>query len=366
MRRFRVVVFATAVVGIAAYSGGLNPAYAASNNSQAGATQAAPVEGANSVGAKAYASHCSMCHGAQREGMAPVFPSLVGVGRRLTDDQILGIVHNGRGKMPAQPALETEEVTAIIRFLKADDLSGAKAATGSGSDVKAIHTAALTGPGNSTFQQNCAFCHGRDAGGGEAGPDLTRSKLVAADKDGDKISDVVRNGRIEKKMPAFKFSNDEMANLVEYIHAQADKAKNQKPGNRKGVDVADLQTGNVEAGKRYFTSAGCAQCHSATGDLAGVATRFQGLQLEERMLYPRDAKSTVAVTLPSGEKVSGTLAYQDEFTVGLKGSDGVYHSWNVNNVKFTVDSPVDAHVEQFPKYTDDDIHNLMAYMQTLK
>ncbi|WP_263384364.1 c-type cytochrome [Granulicella arctica] len=366
MKRLRIAVFVAAAFGMATYSSKLTPIYAASNGEQAGATQAAAVEGANSVGAKAYASHCSMCHGQQREGMAPIFPSLVGVGRRLTDEQILGIVHNGRGKMPAQPALEAEEVNAIIRFLKTDDLSGAKAATSSASDLKAVHTAALTGPGNSIFQQNCAFCHGRDAGGGEAGPDLTRSKLVASDVNGDKISDVVRNGRIEKKMPAFKFSNDELASVVEYIHAQADKAKSQKPGSRKGVDVSDLQTGNAEAGKKYFTSAGCVKCHSETGDMAGVATRFQGLQLEERMLYPRDAKSTVAVTLPSGEKVSGTLAYQDEFTVGLKGSDGVYHSWNVNNVKFTVDSPVDAHVEQFPKYTDGDIHNLMAYLQTLK
>jgi cytochrome c oxidase cbb3-type subunit 3 len=88
--------------------------------------------------------------------------------------------------------------------------------------------------------------------------------------------------------------------------------------------------------------------------------------LEERMLYPRDAKSKVTVTLPSGEKVTGTLAYQDEFVIGLRDANNTYRSWPTNKVKFTVDSPVDAHVEQFPKYTDDDIHNLMAYLQTLR
>jgi cytochrome c oxidase cbb3-type subunit 3 len=72
------------------------------------------------------------------------------------------------------------------------------------------------------------------------------------------------------------------------------------------------------------------------------------------------------VTLSSGETVSGTLAYLDEFTVGLKDANGTYKSWSVDNVKYKVDSPVEAHVEQFPKYTDDDVHNLMAYLQTLR
>jgi len=74
----------------------------------------------------------------------------------------------------------------------------------------------------------------------------------------------------------------------------------------------------------------------------------------------------MVVTLPSGERVSGTLAYHDEFTVGLRDGNGVYRSWPASSVKFKVDSPADAHVDQLPKYSDDDIHNLMAYLQTLK
>ncbi len=117
----------------------------------------------------------------------------------------------------------------------------------------------------------------------------------------------------------------------------------------------------------YFNGAGgCSNCHSPTGDLAGIATRYQGLQLEERMLYPKGAKSTVAVTLPSGQTISGTLAYLDEFTVALRDSGGTYRSWPTNQVKYRVDAPVDAHVTLFSKYTDDDIHNLMAYLQTLR
>jgi cytochrome c oxidase cbb3-type subunit 3 len=212
--------------------------------------------------------------------------------------------------------------------------------------------------GGSLFQQNCAFCHGRDAGGGETGPDLTRSKLVTGD--------VVLHGRPDKGMPAFNFSAEQITNLAAFIHAQQTKAMAQS-GKRKGVDVSDLQTGNVEAGKAYFNGAGgCATCHSPTGDLAGIASRYEGLQLEERMLYPKDVKNKVTVTLPSGETVAGTLEYLDEFTVGLKDATGTYRSWRVSDVKVKVDAPVEAHVALFPKYTDADIHNLMAYIQTLR
>lgn len=225
---------------------------------------------------------------------------------------------------------------------------------------------AVIASGADLFQQNCAFCHGRDAGGGETGPDLTRSQLVTTDIKGENIESVVQNGRVEKGMPAFNFSTTQLTSLVAFIHSQQDKAMSQN-GKRKGVDVSDLQTGNVEEGKKYFNGAGgCTSCHSVTGDLSGIASRYQGLKLEEQMLYPKDAKSKVTVTLPSGEVFNGTLAYLDEFTVGLTDAGGTYHSWSTSRVKYKVDAPVKAHVDLFDKYTDDDIHNLMAYLQTIR
>ncbi|HEX4231593.1 MAG TPA: c-type cytochrome [Bryobacteraceae bacterium] len=224
---------------------------------------------------------------------------------------------------------------------------------------------ALIQSGAVLFQQNCAFCHGRDAGGGETGPDLTRSKLVAEDVRGDKIGVVVREGRPNLGMPRFALADEQIDGLVAFIHNQ--KMRSERKGRRRGVDVSDLQTGNVEAGKAYFNGAGhCSTCHSPTGDLAGVATRYEGLKLEEQMLYPKDAKSKLTVTLPSGETVTGTLAYKDEFTVALRDDSGRYRSWPATSVKFTVDAPVEAHAEQLGKYTDEDIHNLMAYIQTLR
>ncbi len=141
----------------------------------------------------------------------------------------------------------------------------------------------------------------------------------------------------------------------------------EKKGGRRGVDEADLQTGNAEAGKKYFNGAGkCASCHSPTGDLAGIASRLKGLKLEQRMLNPGNASAKVTVTLPSGQTVTGRLAYHDEFTVGLKDANGWYRSWPADSVRFTIDAPAEAHVELLGKYTDDDIHNLMAYLQTLR
>ncbi len=168
-----------------------------------------------------------------------------------------------------------------------------------------------------------------------------------------------------KGMPRFDFSDQQIASLAAFIHTRQNAST--KKGGRKGVDVSDLQTGNIEAGKQYFNGAGgCAACHSPTGDLARIASRYQGLKLEQHMLYPEDAKSKVTVMLASGETITGTLDYLDEFTVGLIEPTGTYRSWRTSDVKYKVDAPVNAHVELFGKYTDADIHNLMAYLQTLR
>ena len=233
-------------------------------------------------------------------------------------------------------------------------------------DSAPVHASEQAVLGGAVFRQNCAFCHGRDAEGGETGPDLTRSKLVAQDVAGDKIAAVIRQGRPDKGMPPFTFSAAEVTELVAFIHEQRAQATLHN-GSRRGVEAADLQTGNAAAGKQYFKGAGgCASCHSPTGDLAGIASRYEGLALEERMLYPRNAKSTVTVTLSPVQTMTGTLAYLDEFTVGLRDADGTYHSWPVGSVRYSVSSPADAHIALFSKYTDADIHNLMAYIQTLR
>ncbi len=232
------------------------------------------------------------------------------------------------------------------------------------------YPAAQVAAGQSVFLQQCAFCHGRDAGGGETGPDLTRSSVVTEDVRGDKITPVVRGGRADKGMPQFNLSDQDLGAVVAFIHDQKTKADSAE-GGRQRVDLADLQTGNAEAGKQFFNGAGkCTSCHSVTGDLAGVATRLQGLALMQRMLYPggRGAISTATatVTLPSGQTVTGKLAYRDEFTIALHDAAGRYHSWPTDQIKFKVDAPLEVHVDLLGKYTDGEVHDVLAYLQTLK
>jgi cytochrome c oxidase cbb3-type subunit 3 len=177
---------------------------------------------------------------------------------------------------------------------------------------------------------------------------------------------MIRNGRVQKGMPGFNLPDSDLTSLEAFIHFQQDQAMSQT-GNRKGVDTADLQTGNVEAGKKYFNGPGtCSKCHSEARDLAGIASRYQGLRLEQQMLVPRNVKSKVTVTTPTGKTFTGTLAYRDEFTIGMTDDAGAYHSWPTAIVKYKIDSPTNAHVELLRSYTDDDIHNLMAYLQTLR
>lgn len=227
-------------------------------------------------------------------------------------------------------------------------------------------TQALQTAGQNLFAQDCAFCHGKDAGGGETGPDLTGSALVASDVNGNKIGPVVRQGRPAKGMPAFHLADPDIAALVAFIHYQMHQSA-LHPGARRRVDVSDLQSGDTQAGKLYFNGAGgCESCHSPTGDLAHVARRYIGLKLEQQLLYPTNAKAKISVTLASGQTLTGTLSYRDEFAIGMIDDDGWYHSWPVNAVQYKIDDPVQAHAELLSKYTDDDIHNLMAYLQTLK
>ena len=228
--------------------------------------------------------------------------------------------------------------------------------------------------GQTLFASTCGFCHGRDAMGGETGPDLTRSILIAEDNRGDKIIPVVRNGRVDKGMPPQNLPDADLEAIVAFIHDAKVKADSNE-GNRRTVDVADLQTGNAQLGQQYFNGAGgCSKCHSPTGDFAGLASRIQGLQLFQRMLYPGGrgrggappAMPTATIRLPSGETITGKVAYRDEFTIAITDAAGYYRSWQTSKVKVTIDNPLDAHIAQLPKYTNDDLHNVLAYLLTLK
>ena len=217
--------------------------------------------------------------------------------------------------------------------------------------------------GQNLFVQSCGFCHGNNATGAE-GPDLLRSTLVLHDDKGEVLGPFLHNGRPEKGMPGFAALTEAQSyDIAEFLHARVEEA-----ANRFGYKMQNVVTGNAKAGEEYFNGKGrCKTCHSLNGDLAHIATKFEPADLQAEFLYPsKSPPVTVTVTLPSGESVSGTLKRIDDFIVSLYDSSGVFHSWSRNLVKTEIHDPLLAHRELLDHYSDTDMHNLLAYLVTLK
>jgi len=239
------------------------------------------------------------------------------------------------------------------------------------SAAQQTYTAAQVREGEVRFGAQCGFCHGKDAAGGESGTDLTRSEIVSKDARGDKIGPVVRAGRPNAGMPSFStLSEDELQVIVAFLHSQMDKFA-ELGGGRRSVDPSDLATGNASDGRDYFNGEGkCSTCHSATGDLAGIGKRLQGLNLLRRMLYPTgnpgptQAKATFL--LPSGQNVVAPVVSEDEFSITVLDPTGARQTYQRNAVKVKVDDPLNAHFDRLGKYTDADMHSVYAYLESLK
>jgi cytochrome c oxidase cbb3-type subunit 3 len=227
-------------------------------------------------------------------------------------------------------------------------------------------SADLIKQGAQQFQQSCGFCHGPDATGAR-GPDLVRSKVVADDDNGNLIGEVIRQGRPDKGMPALPLNSGQIQAITAYLH---DRAREGLESARlpKEYPLSKLLTGNAEAGKAYFEGAGgCKACHSPTGDLKGVASKYSPLEIEAQMLYPEHAPpTTVTAVLPSGERVKGTLEHLDEFTVALRDDSGWQRSFSRDEVMLEMDDPLGAHQKLLVKISEKELHDLFAYMETLK
>jgi cytochrome c oxidase cbb3-type subunit 3 len=219
--------------------------------------------------------------------------------------------------------------------------------------------------GRRSFLQSCGFCHGPDATGAR-GPDLVRSPLLAHDVKGDKIGEVIRLGRPDKGMPPMALTDQQVLDIAAYLHARAAEALNSN-GVPSKYPLEKLLTGNAEAGKTFFNGAGsCKNCHSPTGDLATVASKYSPIDLQAHMLYPGGRHTTVVVALPSGEQIKGPLAHADDFVIALRDASGWYRSFSRERVKVELQDPLAAHRDLLDKLTQADVHNLFAYLESLK
>ncbi len=218
--------------------------------------------------------------------------------------------------------------------------------------------------GEKLYAPNCAFCHGAKANGAE-GPDLVRSALVLHDEKGELIGPVILQGRADKGMPAFaSMTAAQAADIAQFLHMRVELT-----ANRGLYKVQNIVTGDAKAGEEYF-NAHCKTCHAT--DLAHVGAKYQPVDLQAVFLWPaagrgRGARTTnVKVTLPGGEAISGTLKRMDDFDVAIYDSEGMYHSWPRDRVKVDIPDPLAGHRELLARYTDADMHNILAYLVTLK
>ena len=247
--------------------------------------------------------------------------------------------------------------------------------------------------GKQLFEVNCRLCHGADLRGGDmGGVNLLRSNLVLTDQHGELILPVVHNGRQTPGMPPMppfpQIPDDDVKAIAEYIHSVAATMRGQgNPPPGSEPVVLNIVVGDANAGKTYF-QAKCASCHSPTGDLQGIGMRYADpVQLQNSWVAggggrggrgrgaaaagggaARGRDLTVTVTQASGQKVEGRLDRLDDFLVVLTPADGVQRSFRRDGdvPKVELHDPLAGHKQLLPVYTDKDIHDVTAYLVTLK
>jgi cytochrome c oxidase cbb3-type subunit III len=249
---------------------------------------------------------------------------------------------------------------------------------GAGLDYKDYDAATLE-RGKTLFVSTCGGCHGSNARGGENGPDLVRSVQVIDDENGNLIGPIIRGGRQAQGMPKFDLTQAQISDIVAFLHEGVRAA-----AERGTYKILNIVTGNAKAGEEYFNGAGkCNTCHSPAGDFKGIGAKYDPITLQGKFLMPvggrpnqRRATSPIMVTVtlppagPNGkpQSVKGTLERIDDFNVSLTDAHGDYHSFARNGAVPKVDltDALKAHYDMLPKYTDADMHNLTAYLVTLR
>jgi len=230
--------------------------------------------------------------------------------------------------------------------------------------------------GQKLYAAQCASCHGPDARGGTNGPDLIRSATLLHDHYTSTLGPFLSKGHPALNgVASARLTSSQILDISHFLHQQVDDTLRSGPYSK----VLNVLTGNAKAGEAYFNGAGeCSRCHSPAGDLAHLAAKYDPPTLQQRFLFPRtigfgrrgvSSSKPVLVTVkpPDGPAVSGVLDKIDDFNVSLRDSSGEYHSWKRSpDLHVEKNDPYAAHGELLDKYTDQDIHNVVAYLETLK
>lgn len=224
--------------------------------------------------------------------------------------------------------------------------------------------------GKALYGVNCTFCHGADVRGGDGGgPNLLRSAVVLDDQRGERLGPIVLGGR--GTMPKFTFAPNQIGDIAEFLHSF--------PVNSQSAPTTlDILVGDPKRGERYV-AAKCASCHATSALKAFAAKLDDSRVLQQMWLMPGSAgrgaaaaipapPMSVTVTLPSGERVEGRLERVDDFTVSFTQADGLRRTFRTTgtNTKVEIRNPLQPHIDLLPVYADSDIHDVTAYLASLR
>lgn len=173
-------------------------------------------------------------------------------------------------------------------------------------------------------------------------------------------------------MPKFNLPDDQVKAIAAFLHDSVRAA-----AERGTYKILNIVVGDAKAGEEYFNGAGkCSTCHSVTGDLAHFGSKFDPVTLQQKIVMPRDQRSpdpktavVATVTQPSGETVQGQLRHLDDFSITLIGKDGntlTIPRQDDQTPKIELHDPLEPHIQLLSQYSDADIHNLTAYLLTIK
>ena len=226
--------------------------------------------------------------------------------------------------------------------------------------------------GKKIYIAECITCHGATARGGQNGPDLVRSLVVLHDRYGSTIGPFLKKGHQTQSTPSANLTTAQVQDLSHFLHAKVEDTLRTSPT----FHAQNVLTGDPKAGQAYFNGEGkCNACHSPTGDLKGFGAKYDPIDIQQRFLFPRPGigrganikRVMVTVTPPSGPAVTGVLDRIDDFTVSLRDAGGEYHAFTrTPALKVKIDDPYLAHAQLLDKYTDKNMHDLTAYLETLK
>ncbi|MDQ6665839.1 MAG: cytochrome c [Acidobacteriota bacterium] len=317
---------------------------------------------------------CGGCHGAEvvvqkglsRQQWGQVIASMVTRGAKGTDDEFTEVLNYLAKNFPAT-ASAAANTTAPTR---------PRRGPGAGSNDQQVVDKAAADRGRATYAAQCIDCHGPKARGNDNGADLVRSLTVLHDRYGNTIGPFLKKGHfMQGGGLSAKLTQAQIEDLSHFLHARVDDTLRSGPFSQ----VINVLTGDAKSGAEYFNGAGkCSSCHSPTVDLAGIAKKYDPPTLQQRFLFPqsvgfsrggvsRAKPVTVTVTSTSVPSVSGVLLSLDDFDVSLRDSTGEYHSWKrTPDLKVERNNPYAAHIDLLDQYSDKNIHDVVAYLETLK